>query len=639
MIEITIQRPGAEERTVSHDEETIRIGRDPGNDLVLDGAGCSRFHAEIREADGEYRIVDLGSTNGLRVDGEKVSELALTHGATVAIGETTLRFSLHQSTLPKTAVISFGDVEASREEGDEPGSSGHSAQPFYLIVPRGRKVENVKVALGPDYVIGRSPNADIVLDDKKSSLEHAQLSARDGHFVLRDLGSSNGTLLRGEPVDEVQLAPGDTFVVGETAITLSDRRIDLSDEATLMDKTQAAIRVPTPPTSTADDAAEASPAAPLSSGFEGRRGPRPLLVAVVVLGLAVAAIAFWWLRRAPAEESAETAAPAAEVDLRVAVGAVARKQLASVVAGSGNVKPLEDATVSSEVGGRVLSMNVSVGSAVSSGAVLAKLNDRDFRLQIDEARSSVSKEQVDLAREDYERKQRLFDERVVTRSVVDASKNSFLALESAYDTSRARIRQLEEQLSKSTIRAPFSGVVVRTFVSAGELIGPGSPVVQLEDQSSMVAELEVPDRDIVRVSLGMPVRATVDAFPGRVFEGEVTTVGTTANPATRSFAVEAEIENADGGLRSGMIARLELVLAEREGLAAPSDALLEQRDDRAVVFEVVDGVARRRTVTLGQRDGRETEIVDGVEEGALLVVSGQERLSDGDPVTVYRDDG
>ena len=515
-------------------------------------------------------------------------------------------------------------------------------QTLFLLVPRGKKVENFKVATGVEYVIGRSPNADVVLDDKKSSLEHAAISSRDGSFYVRDLGSSNGTLLRGEAIEEARIQDGDTFIVGDTPLTLSAKRYDLSDEAVLMDKTQAAFRVPA---EMIDDAEKRASGEVAISGFEGRQGlPLGMTLALVGAAVVVGALALWLLlfRGGGDEEasssSSETATTGTEsAGVRVAVRPVESKNLADVIAGSGSVKPLESATVSSEVSGRVVAVNVSVGSTVARGTVLARLDDTDIRLQIDEARTSVSEEQVDLAREDHERKQRLFDEGVMTRSVLDASKNNFLSLDSAYKSSRARIRQLEQQLSKTTIRAPFGGVVVRTFASAGELIGPGTPVVELENQSGVIAELEVSDRDVVRVSLGLPVRATVDAFPGRTFDGEVQTVGTTANPATNAFTVEARVDNSDGSLRSGMIATLEIVLSSREGLAAPTDALIDVRDARATVLEVVDGIVRRRTVTIGRRVDREVEILDGLEEGALVVMTGQERLDDGDAVTAYQD--
>ncbi len=651
MIEITVQRPGTGERTLSFDQDTIRVGRDPRSDLVLDGEGCSRHHAEIRHQGGHYRIVDLGSTNGLRFGGRKVPELLLFDDAQIEIGECTLTFAVKGGAdRNKTAVLTFDEDGALRavkqppaeapqpvaREPEPPAAQPEPASTRFLLVPRGKKVQNFKVALGTDYVIGRSPNADVVLKDKKSSLEHALITSRGDHFLLRDLGSSNGTLLRGEPVTEAEIEDGDTFVVGDTPITLSTQRFDLSDEAILMDKTHVGVRIPsemigghTPEAGGSESSTEPR--------FELRRTLSPrTMMALAAMALFAMAAAYWVLSRPSGEvPGSQATTSSAEEGLRVAVRAVERKSLADVITGSGNIEPLDEAVVGSEVGGRIVALNVSVGSTVTAGTVMARLNDRDIRLQIEEARSSVTEEQVELAREDRERKQRLFDQGVVTRSVLDASKNNYLSLDSAFNSSRARIRQLEEQLTKTSIRAPFSGVVVHTFAGAGELIGPGSPVIELEDQSSVLIELEVADRDVVRIDLGLPVQASVDAFPGRVFEGKVSTVGSTANPATKSFTVEARIDNSDGSLRSGMIASLDILLSSREGLAAPAEALIEVRDDRATVFEAVDGVVHRRAVTVGRRVDREVEILDGLDEGALVVVTGQQQLSDGDAVTVY----
>ena len=107
MIEITIRRPQVEPRTASFDQDTVTIGRDPGNDLVLDATGTSRHHAEIKRAEGLYRIVDLGSTNGLRFGNQKVPELLLFDGAALSIGDATLTFTIKGADLDKTAVFQF----------------------------------------------------------------------------------------------------------------------------------------------------------------------------------------------------------------------------------------------------------------------------------------------------------------------------------------------------------------------------------------------------------------------------------------------------------------------------------------------------------------------------------------------------
>jgi membrane fusion protein (multidrug efflux system) len=643
MIEITIHRAGTAERILSFDQETIRIGRVSGNDLVLEGKDCSRHHAEIRREGGQYRIVDLDSTNGVCLDGERLPELVLFDGARILIGDSLLTFAIqgedgafNQEDLataisnPAPAPPSAGPIDAANET-------------CFLVIRRGKKAQNFKIAPGVDYIIGRSPEADVQLNDKKSSLRHAQISSRGGAFFLRDLGSSNGTFVNGQRIEEAEVRNGDTFTVGATPITISSEPFDLRDDAVLMDKTyiggRAALDQATDGSLPVDPGATAA-TQPLSSGFEEPAGlPTATKIALLAAGLIVVVGAIWFLRRSASERPvSEQATSVAETGgLRVAVRAVERKTLVDVIAASGNIKPLDSASVSAEVDGRLLALNVSVGSLVARGDILAQINPTDIKLQIEEARSSISEEQLTLAREDHERKQKLFDEGVVSRSALDLSKNNYLTLSSAFQSSRARIRQLEEQLSKTSIRAPLAGVVVRTFANEGELIGPGTPLVEIENQSAVLAVLEVPDRDIVRVSLGLPVRATLGAFPGRVFEGQVHTVGSTADPTSKAFTIEALIDNTDESLRSGMIAEVEILFSSRDGLAASAEALIDQRDNQATVLVVEDGVVRRQRVTVGLSVDREVEVLEGLEEGALLVVTGQQRLADGDVVSAYEE--
>ncbi len=650
MITITIDKPQAASQTVSFDRDRVRIGRDPSNDLMLDGQGCSRHHAEIRSTAGRYLIVDLGSTNGLRFGGQRVPELLLFDGASVAIGELTLTFRLEGADLDRTlafplapAVVSpsLNSAPSGSSEPADPGAAADTdtppAQPvlpLFLLVPRGKKIENFKIAPGVEYVIGRSPNADVVIDDPKASLEHARLGSRSGRVLVHDLGSSNGTQLRGRSIAEAELAPGETFIIGDTALTLSLTRFDLSEEALRLDQTQAAVRLPllVPAKTPAGAAGAAS-----SGSVQGARPGRGRYLALGALALIAAVATIVVLVRARATPIGEPAADAAGPEaVQVAVAPVSSRIVVDAVTGSGTIRPLEAANVAAEVGGRVLAVEVGVGSVVAAGAVIARLDETDMRLQIAEARSTVSQEQLEVARSDYQRKQRLFDDGVVNRSVLELSKHGFLSLQSAWDSAQARIRALEEQRAKTRILAPIAGVVVSKGVSAGELVGPGSPVVRIEDQSAVKVGLEVPDRDVVRLRRGMRVAARVDALQGRDFSGEVETVGTAANPVTRSFLVEARIDNSDGSLRSGMVAAVDIEIERRDGLAAPATVLVDPRENRAVVLEVTEGVVRRREVTLGRRIGDDVEILSGIAEGALLVVSGQERLRDGDPVTVRR---
>jgi membrane fusion protein, multidrug efflux system len=322
----------------------------------------------------------------------------------------------------------------------------------------------------------------------------------------------------------------------------------------------------------------------------------------------------------------------------VQVQPVEHKELVFSVTAAGTVTPQRRVTVSAEVGARVLSVAVGEGSAVRAGGQLVRLNDREIRLQIQEASSSVSREQVDLAKSDFERKERLFADGAVTRSTLDQAKNQYLSLDAAYRTAHARIAQLRERAAKTNITSPLTGVVAQLLVEPGEFVGPGTPLAVIEDMEEVLVVVEVADRDVVRLRPLQVVEATTDAYPGRVFQGVIERVGSVANPVTRSFEGEARIGNPKGEMRSGMITTIRILLDKRRCLVVPAAALLDEREGEARVLLVSGGTARSVEVGIGSRQDRDVELVQGLAEGDEVVVYGHDQVRDGQAVVTYRED-
>ncbi len=632
MIAITVTDDRGQQQELRFDAPRIRIGRDAANDVVLDSHACSRYHAEIIREAGTYKIVDLGSTNGIKVGDTKVPDLFLVDRASVVLGVHTLTFSIAQPAADKTMLLAPGamprPVSQAPEQHREPSA-------LYLVYRQQGQRRSLRIVAGARYVIGRSPDADLVVDDSRASKRHALVYCEGDSFYLRDMGSSNGTLLNGRKISQEPLAAGDEILIGNQVIVARDQRLDLEDDAVLLGKTR--LGVP-PGFDVGNLPRRVSPAG--DDRQKGRRlGPALFATAALVLALG----AFFVLRERPGEApevepealSEQTVEAAAE-SLIVQVATVETKKLARSVDGSATIRPHRTVTVSAEIPGQVVAIFVDEGLTVETEDLLARINDTDIRLQLDEARSAVSKDRVDLAKEDFERTQSLFDQGVVSRALVDQSNSRYLTLDSAYRSAQAKIRQLQEQLRKASIRAPISGRVATRSVNQGEFVAPGSPMVIIENMQEVLAVLEVPDRDIVKVQPGQAVEAATDAFPDRVFRGVVDSTATAAHPVTRTFKVEARIDNRDGSLRSGMIAGLRILLDESRALVVPIEALIDRGETEAAVFVAADGLAERRSVVLGERWDREVEVLNGLASGDEVIIAGMERLAHGQSIQVYR---
>ncbi len=624
MIIIKTSRSG--EQPVSHrfEGDRVRIGRENDNDLVLDSAACSRYHAEINFDGGIPKIVDLGSTNGIVLSEQRVPEYLLSDGLKLKLGDFDLEFAIPATQGAKTVAIPIGGVLA-------PAPTAPS-KVLYLHIRSRDRVHGVKIVAGADYIIGRSAGSDVVVDDTGCSGRHAVVLWRDDRAWIRDLDSANGTRVNDEPVTEAEIRPGDRIDMGRTEIAVSDRPLDTADDDILLKRTQLGLPQPDPSPKRERQAAG-------SPGSEAAPIPRWVVALVAAAILATIAVFVVWRvldRVAPQGDNRDNPTTASD-EMTVEVGQVVRKELSFTVSAAGTIKPQRQITVSAEIPSRVVSAPAQRGSLVRAGDELIRLDDREIRLQITEASSSITPEQVELAREDYERKQRLFADGAVTRSTLDQTKNHYLGLDSAYRSTQARIAQLKERAAKTRILSPLTGTVARLEVEPGEFVAPGMPVAVIEDMAEVLVAVDVADRDVVRLHPLQVVEAISDAFPGRIFSGVVERVNSAANPVTRSFEVEARIANPDGALRSGMIISLRILLEKRSALVVPAEALLGDDGETARVVVVSHGVARSTKVTVGRRSDRDVELLSGLAEGDEVVVSGHDRLRDGQAVKGYRE--
>jgi membrane fusion protein (multidrug efflux system) len=198
----------------------------------------------------------------------------------------------------------------------------------------------------------------------------------------------------------------------------------------------------------------------------------------------------------------------------------------------------------------------------------------------------------------------------------------------------AEVDLARARLDKTRIAAPFAGVVGLREVSVGNYVSPGQDLVNLEDIDPIKVDFPVPERALSAVEVGQPIEVTVDAWPGRTFEGEVYAIDPQINAQGRSIAIRATIDNPESLLRPGLFATVRLITARREqAVLVPEQAIFAQQG-KPYVYKVVDGVARLTEVQLGGRRVGQAEIVSGLAAGDVVVTAGQIKLRDGAAVRV-----
>ncbi|WP_183324203.1 efflux RND transporter periplasmic adaptor subunit [Halomonas cerina] len=285
----------------------------------------------------------------------------------------------------------------------------------------------------------------------------------------------------------------------------------------------------------------------------------------------------------------------------------------------GTLRADESVTLSATVTEVVRELNFEDGDSVEKGQLLVGLAD-------------------DEARADLRAAQALRDERrnAVNRLAQLQSRN--LAPRAEVEDSRAQLRQveaeiqaLEARLASYRIKAPFAGRVGLRQISEGALVTPGTELVTLDKLDTMKLDFGVPEVALGKLARGLSLTATSAAFPGEVFEGEVTSLGSRIDPVTRSLTVRAELDNPGERLRPGMLMRVTLEATPREALVIPEAALVAvgQRQYVLVLDEADDYRVTRREVRIGERREGEVEVLDGLSAGELVVAHGTERVRDG----------
>ena len=332
----------------------------------------------------------------------------------------------------------------------------------------------------------------------------------------------------------------------------------------------------------------------------------------------------------------------------------ADRTLSSRIVQNMQVDAVERVELLPRVTGRLLALHVKQGDRVKKGQVVATLEheQQDALIlstiaQAASARADTEKARAEMlnAKTDLDRYSRLVKEGFSTQQQYDAIQTEYTSAEASYRAALAKERQYEaeEKRVKSEkndyiIRAPIDGIVLNDYsLTAGAMISPSSPILDIADPRMLKATLRVPELKIFSVAVGMPVSLRFDALPGESFGGSVTRIDQYVDPATRTSSVEIVLDNekqAGGRLRPGMFGQAAIVEKSFAGTLTVPEGALHARETGLYVYVVADGKAAQREVATGIQDGGRVQILGGLAEGDEVIIFGGNNLRDGEAVTV-----
>ena len=293
-----------------------------------------------------------------------------------------------------------------------------------------------------------------------------------------------------------------------------------------------------------------------------------------------------------------------------------------------------DATLSAQTAGTLRS-RTDVGATVKKDAVVARLDTAVAEAALAQAKAQVAAADSGkaLAADTLKRQKPLYERKIVSALEYDNLKSRLNQADAQLRQAQAMRAQARKQLDLTRVVAPFAGRVEAVFVERGEQVSPGMRVLRLVDSSVVKVRAGVPERYAPDIKVDASVRVVLDAYRMPARDGRATFVGRSIDPQARTFAVEVELDNADGALKPGMSARLQLTRATLEAaIVVPEGALIHDGSGASVVLDA-GGRAARRDVKTGARSGGEVVVTDGLAAGDRLVVRGHASVTVGDRIS------
>jgi membrane fusion protein, multidrug efflux system len=320
--------------------------------------------------------------------------------------------------------------------------------------------------------------------------------------------------------------------------------------------------------------------------------------------------------------------------VNVSVAEAKSEVVPNLLVAVGGLAAVHQVDVTSDVSGRITKILFTPGAAVKSGAPLVQLFDDPDQADLEnyKAQATVAQLQLDRAKQ-------LAARQFGPQSTVDQN-------QATYDQALAGIAKTEAIISQKLVKAPFNGELGMRQAEVGQYLTAGSKIVSLTDLDELYANFTVPEKDSAQLKVDQLVRIKVDAYPGRTFEGKITTIEPQVAADTRNIRVQATIQNPDHVLKPGMFTTATVVLPDKPPVVTVPETAVDYTLYGDSVFLISekkgdDGKtslsAVRTFVQTGNRiDGR-AEILKGLKAGDRVVAVGQLKLQSGAAVVISAD--
>lgn len=293
----------------------------------------------------------------------------------------------------------------------------------------------------------------------------------------------------------------------------------------------------------------------------------------------------------------------------------------------GNIDTKENLLIYPEFSGILTQLNVKAGQKVTKGQVLARIDDGGMSAQLAQAENKLA-----LDKTTFDRQKNLWNQKI-------GSEIQYLQTQTAYQSQQKAVKQMQAQLSKTIVRAPFSGTIDEVNTERGQVVAPGQALFRIVNLGNMYVTANVPENYLSELKLGATVEVYLNAI-GKTYKGKVRQVGTYINPNNRTFGIEIAVPNPDNLLRPNQVAVLKIEdYTNKNALLIPENIISENATNEKVVFVVTNDKtpkATQRTIEVGYTSGSMVEVKSGLKTGDIVVTDGGKALSDGANVEIIK---
>jgi membrane fusion protein (multidrug efflux system) len=286
----------------------------------------------------------------------------------------------------------------------------------------------------------------------------------------------------------------------------------------------------------------------------------------------------------------------------------------------GKIDSDKNVQISSSIGGSVDQVYVVKGQQVQKGTLLAKTDGEQILKGIQEVDKAL-----ELANQLYDKQKRLWDQQIGTEVQYLQAKNQKESLESKKST-------LQEQYSKTSIRAPFAGVIDEVYIKEGQMLAPGMPAFRLVNTNEVKLVAAVSESYVSKVKVNQEAIVTFPDLNNKEIKSRVKVVGDVIDPTNRTFQVDLDLKQDKNTLKANMISYIKIKDYSNPSVFVVPVNLVQKNNTKSYVYVVDGNIAAKRFITLGQYYDNSVEVLDGLKEGDKLITIGYQDLVEGQPI-------